>query len=64
MVPDMRDPADIISAAAEMVERTKRLLEITDDRLRLSRLQLEQSRKLMQRFTDFETSIKRRRSRG
>lgn len=62
MISDMmnRDPIQIIEAAAEMIERTKKLLAVTDDRLRLSRLQLERSRQLMERFVDFERQAQRR----
>lgn len=60
MVPDMRNVIDVIEATSEMIERTKTLLKTTDDRLRLSRHQLEQSRLLIDRFLQFETTVKRR----
>ena len=56
----MRDPVEVITTTADMIERIKKLLEITDDRLRLSRLQLERSRRLIERFVDFENKVKRR----
>lgn len=48
------------STAADVVERTKILLRSTDDRLRVARVQLERSRKLLERFADLETDLKRR----
>ena len=62
MVPDMqrRDPIEVFESAAEVVERTKTLLRSTDDRLRISRLQLERSRRLLERFADLESDLKKR----
>lgn len=59
-VPDMRDPAEVIESAADVVERTKLLLQSTDERLRVSRLQLERSRQLLERFADLESGLKKR----
>ncbi len=55
-----RDPLEVIESAADVVERTKILLRSTDDRLRVSRLQLERSRQLLERFADLETDLRRR----
>jgi len=64
MVPDMdrprRTPTEVIESAVEMVERTKALLRSADDRLRISRLQIERSRQLLERFADLETGLKKR----
>lgn len=60
MVPDMRDPTDVIESASDMVARTKVLLRSTNDRLRISHLQLERSRRLLERFADLETDLKKR----
>ncbi len=59
----MRDPLEIVESTAEMVERIKTLLRSVDDRLRVSRLQLERSRKLLERFDVLESDLKRRKER-